>query len=159
MASLADSKLVLQLNFVKIGKNWCWMFGIATVTRPTFWKQKFLEGTEKYKNVLGKLDVVYSTFKGVDGLLPMEAEVHQLAKVVLDAQTLWLNCSFNINENLKCHLIFYGHLVHQFWKYGGLPNKNEDVIEFNHQTWKGEKEPTRMVKNFCTQQRCQVQKM
>jgi hypothetical protein len=31
---------------------------------------------EKYKNLLGnKLDVVYSTVRGVDGILPTEAEV------------------------------------------------------------------------------------
>jgi hypothetical protein len=37
-----------------------------------------------------------------------------------------------------------------------LANKNEDIIEFNHQTWKREKEQMRMVKNFQTQQCCQV---
>jgi hypothetical protein len=36
---------------------------------------------KKYKNLLGKLDMMYSTVRGVDGLLPMEAEFIQLAKV------------------------------------------------------------------------------
>jgi hypothetical protein len=40
---------------------------------------------EKDKNLLEKLEMVYSTVRGVDGLLPMEAEVIQLTKVVLDA--------------------------------------------------------------------------
>jgi hypothetical protein len=44
---------------------------------------------EKYKNLLGKLDVVYSIVRGVDGLLPMETEVLHFAKVVSDAQTLY----------------------------------------------------------------------
>jgi hypothetical protein len=61
---------------------------------------------EKYKNLLGKLDMVYSTAMGVDGLLPMEEDVIQLAKVVFDARTLWHNCGFNIIGNPKCHLIF-----------------------------------------------------
>jgi hypothetical protein len=105
------------------------------------------------------LDVVYSAVRGVDGLLPTEAEIVQLEKVVADAKTLWLDCGFNIKGNPKCHLIFDGHLVHQFLKYGGLANKTEDVIEFDHQIWKREKERTRTVKNFRTQQRCQVKKM
>jgi tetratricopeptide (TPR) repeat protein len=120
---------------------------------------EILQRMEKYKNLLGKLDVVYSTVRGVDGLLPTEAEVVRLAKVVLDAKTLWLDCGFNIKGNPKCHLIFDGHLVHQFRKYGGLADKNEDVIEFDHQIWKREKERTRTVKNFRTQQRCQVKKI
>jgi hypothetical protein len=42
---------------------------------------------EKYKNLLGKLDVVYSsTVKCVDGLLPAEAEVLQLAQVVSESE-------------------------------------------------------------------------
>jgi hypothetical protein len=40
---------------------------------------------EKYKHLLGKLDVVYSTVRGVDGLLSTDAEVIQLAKVVSNA--------------------------------------------------------------------------
>jgi hypothetical protein len=118
-----------------------------------------LERIDKYKNLLGKLDVVYSTVRGVEGLLPTEAEVLQLEKVVLDAKTLWIECGFNVKGNPKCHLIFDGHLVHQFRKYGGLSDKNEDWIEFDHQIWKREKERTRTVKNFRTQQRCQVKKM
>jgi hypothetical protein len=49
--------------------------------------------------------------------------------------------------------------VDQFRKYGGLADKNEDVIEFDHQIWKREKERTRTVKDFRKQQRCQVKKM
>jgi hypothetical protein len=54
--------------------------------------------------------------------------------------------------------MFDGHLLHQFRKCGGLADKNEDVIEFDDQIWKREKERTRMVKNFETQQRCQAKK-
>jgi hypothetical protein len=108
---------------------------------------------------LGKLDVIYSTVRGVKGLLPTEAEVLQLEKVISEAKALWIECGFNIKGNPKCHLIFDGHLLHQFRKYGGLADKNEDVIEFDHQIWKREKERTRTTKNFRTQQRCQVKKM
>jgi hypothetical protein len=113
----------------------------------------------KYENLLGKLDVIYSTVRGVEGLLPTEAEVLRLEKVIADAKSLWIECGFNIKGNPKCHLVFDGHLLHQFRKYGGLADKNEDVIEFDHQIWKREKERTRTVKNFKTQQRCQVKKM
>jgi hypothetical protein len=122
-------------------------------------EDQILERLEKYKNLLGKLDVIYSTVRGVDGLFPTEEEVLQLEKVVLDAKTLWTECGFNITGNPKCHLIFDGHLVYQFRKYGGLADKNEDWIESDHQVWKREKERTRTVKNFRIQQRCQVKKM
>ncbi len=120
---------------------------------------EILERLGKYENLLGKLDVIYSTVRGVEGLLPTETEVLQLEKVVLDAKTLWIECGFNVKGNPKCHLIFDGHLVHQFRKYGGLSDKNEDWIEFDHQIWKREKERTRTVKKFRTQQRCKVKKI
>jgi hypothetical protein len=40
-----------------------------------------------------------------------------------------------------------------------LADENEDVTEFDHQIWKQEKERTRTVKNFESQQRCQAKKM
>jgi hypothetical protein len=97
--------------------------------------------------------------RGVEGLLPTESEVLQFEKVILDAKALWIECGFNVKGNPKCHLTFDGHLLHQFRKHGGLADKNEDVIEFDHQIWKQEKERTRTVKNFETQQRFQAKKM
>jgi hypothetical protein len=113
----------------------------------------------KHENLLGKLEVMCSTVRGVEGLLPTEAEVLQLEKVILDAKALWIECGFNVKGNPKCHLIFDGHLLHQPRKCGGLADENEDVMEFDHQIWKQEKERTRTVKNFETQQRCQAKKM
>jgi hypothetical protein len=78
---------------------------------------------EKYKNLLGKLDVMCSTVRGLDGLLPTEEEVLQLEKVVLDAKTLWIECGFSIKGNPKCHLIFDGHLVHHFGSAADWPTK------------------------------------
>jgi hypothetical protein len=114
---------------------------------------------EKHKNLLGKLDVMHSTVRGVGGLLPAEEEVLQLEKVVLDAKPLWIECGFNVKGNPKCHLIFDDHLVHQFRECGGLADKNEDWIEFDHQVWKREKQRTRTAKNFRNQQRCQIKKI
>ena len=74
----------------------------------------------KHTNLLGKLDVTCSAVRGVEGLLPTEAEVLLLEKVILDAKALWIECGFNVKGNPKCHLIFDGHLLHQFRKYGGL---------------------------------------
>jgi hypothetical protein len=60
--------------------------------------------------------------------LPTEEEILQLEEVVSGARQLWIDCGFkNIKGNPKCHLIFDGHLVHQFRKYGGLADKNEDA--------------------------------
>jgi hypothetical protein len=79
---------------------------------------------------------------------------------VIDARNLWIKCGFNVEGNPRCHLIFCGHLGHQFWKKcGGLSDENEDWIEFDHQSWKKEKGRTGTANNFPTQQGCQVKKM
>jgi hypothetical protein len=38
---------------------------------------------EKHKNLLGKLEVMHSTVRGVHGLLPTEEKVHRLEKLCL----------------------------------------------------------------------------
>jgi hypothetical protein len=50
-------------------------------------------------------------------------------------------------------------MLAQFIKHGGLADKTEDPIEFDHQEWKKEKERTRSVKNFKIQQKCQIKRM
>jgi hypothetical protein len=109
--------------------------------------------------LLGKLDVIFSMVCGVDLLLPTPEEIETLKTVIEAARVLWLQCGFNIDGNPKAHLMFDGHLLAQFIKHGGLADKTEDPIEFDHQEWKKEKDRTRSVKDFKLQQKCQIKRM
>jgi hypothetical protein len=113
----------------------------------------------QYRDLLGKLDVVFSMVRGVDFLLPTPEEIQTLKTVIEGARVLWLQCGFNIDGNPKAHLMFDGHMLAQFVKHGGLADKTEDPIEFDHQEWKKEKDRTRSVKNFALQQKCQIKRM
>jgi hypothetical protein len=113
----------------------------------------------QYRDLLGKLDVVFSMVRGVDFLLPNPEAIQTLKTVIEGARVLWLQCGFNIEGNPKAHLMFDGHMLAQFVKHGGLADKTEDPIEFDHQEWKKEKDRTRSVKNFKLQQKCQIKRM
>jgi hypothetical protein len=112
------------------------------------------ERMERHRDLLGKLDVIFSMVRSVDFLLPTPEEIETLKTVIEAARVLWLRCGFNIDGNPKAHLMFDGHLLAQFIKHGGLADKTEDPIEFDHQEWKKEKDRTRSVKAFKLQQKC-----
>jgi hypothetical protein len=114
---------------------------------------------QQYRDLLGKLDVVFLIVRGVDFLLPTPEDIQTLKAVIEAARVLWLQCDFNIEGNPKAHLVFDGHMLEQFVKHGGLADKTEDSIEFDHQEWKKEKHRTRSVKNFKHQQKCQIKRM
>jgi hypothetical protein len=115
---------------------------------------------QQYRDLLGKLDAVFSIVRGVNFLLPTPEEIQTLKTVIEDdARVLWLQCDFNIEGNPKAHLVFDGHMLEKFVKHGGLADKTEDPIEFDHQEWKKEKHRTRSVKNFKQQQKCQIKRM
>ena len=117
------------------------------------------ERMQQYRDLLGKLDVIFSIVRGVDFLLPTPEEIETLRTVIEAARLLWLACGFNIEGNPKAHLMFDGHMLAQFIKHGGLADKTEDPIEFDHQEWKKEKDRTRPVKGFKLQQKCQIKRM
>jgi hypothetical protein len=128
-------------------------------TQTTVTVDELRQRMQQYRDLLGKLDVIFSMVRGVDFLLPTPEEIQTLETVIEAARVLWLQCGFNIEGNPKAHLFFDGHLLEQFIKHGGLADKTEDPIEFDHQEWKKEKDRTRSVKNFKLQQKCQIKRM
>jgi hypothetical protein len=71
-------------------------FDVWSCEQTDITEAKIYDQFGKHENLLGKLDVTCSTVRGVEGLLPTEAEVLQLEKVILDAKALWIECGFNI---------------------------------------------------------------
>jgi hypothetical protein len=69
------------------------------------------ERMEQYRDLLGKLDVVFAMVRGVDFLLPTQEEIQTLKTVIEAARVLWLRCGFNIEGNPKAHLMFDGYLL------------------------------------------------
>jgi len=52
--------------------------------------------------------------------------------VITQAKALWLQMKLGYAQP-KWHLTFDGHLLQQVIKYGGLADKSDDTIEFQHQ--------------------------
>ena len=125
-------------------------------TQSTVTPEELRERMERHRDLLGKLDVVFSMglVRGVDFLPPTPEEIKTLKMLIEEAQISWLQCGFNIEGNPKAHLMFDGHLLAQLIKHGGLADKIEDPIEFDHLEWKKEKDRTRSAKDFKAQQKC-----
>jgi hypothetical protein len=58
-----------------------------------------------------------------------------LQTALLEAKELWLAMNLSTLQP-KWHLTFYGHLLEQFNRYGGLADKSDETIEKWHQTLK-----------------------
>jgi hypothetical protein len=119
-------------------------------------EEQIIEACEKYANLLGCLDALFSHIRGVDeGLLPTEEQIEALERIVEQTRKLWIGCGLTTLQP-KWHLIFDGHLIDQVRREGGLADKNDDAIEKAHQPWKREKERTWNIQNFEEQQRSQL---
>jgi len=88
---------------------------------------------DQFTTMLGLLDAIWSNARGIDaGLLPTEAQVEHLWKATTKAKSLWITMGIKTLQP-KWHLTFDGHLVEQVIKHGGLADKADDTIEFQHQ--------------------------
>jgi hypothetical protein len=82
-----------------------------------------------YCSLLGLLDVIWSTVRGLNsGLLPMDEQTKSLADALKEAKALWLQMGLSTLQP-KWHLTFDGHLLQQFTKYGGIADKSDETIE------------------------------
>ena len=115
--------------------------------------------TKKYERALGLLDVVWSSVRGIDGLLPSDEFLTSLEANIEKARVAWLALGLNIDGNPKCHLTFDGHLLEQVRRFEGMADKGEDWIEHLHQCWKKQKELTWHISNFELQQKVQLKNM
>jgi len=108
----------------------------------------------EFARMFGLLDAIWSNVRGIDaGLLPTDEQVQQLRTATLNAKQLW--CTMNIGTlQPKWHLTFDGHLVDQVRKHGGLADKADDTIEFQHQTLMKLRDRYRSVRSFRTKETC-----
>jgi hypothetical protein len=102
----------------------------VTINEPT--------ANAQYRDSYKKLDVVFSTVRGVDFLLPTQRI--QTLKTVIEA----VMSGFTVVSTLKVIqrgliLGLTATCLHTI-KHGGLADKTEDPIEFDHQEWKRERE-------------------
>jgi hypothetical protein len=102
-----------------------------------------------FGEMLGMFDSIFAQVQGVDaGLLPTEDQISMLAITIEKTCKLWLGSGWS-TEQLKCHLLFDGHLVDQvrsmFW---GLDDKINGMIENSHQAFQRKKKRTWNIKNL-----------
>lgn len=117
---------------------------------------KVFRHIQNFRQLLGLLDALFSHIRGVQtGILPSDDEISQLSTIVDNAKSWWLKCNIGTLQP-KWHMVFSGHLIEQVRTHGGIGDKNDDMIEKAHQPWKREKERTWNVKQFQSQQLCQL---
>lgn len=108
----------------------------------------------QYCRLLGLLDAIWSTVRGVDaGLLPTTEQKASLADALAEAKALWLRMKLTTLQP-KWHLTFDGHLLDQFTKFGGLADKSDESIEKVHQTLKTLRDRYRRISSYETRENC-----
>jgi hypothetical protein len=122
---------------------------VATVT------DAFIEHhCNNYRRILGLLDAVWSSVRGIDsGLLPTNEQITKLSDALQEAKTLWLAMGLSTQQP-KWHLTFDGHLLNQVRKYNGLADKSDESIEKEHQTLKALRERFRGIPSYRTRETC-----
>ena len=87
----------------------------------------------QFARLMGLLDAIWSSVRGIDaGLLPTDTQVQHLRRATSEGKSLWLEMGLTTLQP-KWHLTFDGHLLHQVITYGGIADKADDTIEFQHQ--------------------------
>jgi hypothetical protein len=91
----------------------------------------------------GKLDAVFSMVSGINFLLPTPEDTSNFGDSDRGcSRVLRLQRGFKVEGNPKAHVFFDMHLLEPFVSHGGLANKTEDPVEFDHQEWKNEEKHT-----------------
>jgi hypothetical protein len=127
----------------------CLLSKIATAT------EEFVQTTcNNYSRLLGLLDAIWSTVRGLSGgLLPTNEQKMGLQVSLEQAKALWLAMDLSTLQP-KWHLTFDGHLLHQFNKFGGLADKSDETIEKGHQTLKQLRDRFRGVSSYEQKETC-----
>ena len=108
----------------------------------------------QFARLLGLLDIIWSNVCGIDaGLLPTDEQIEQLRKATANAKAMWLDMGMGTLQP-KWHLTFDGHLLHQVTTYGGLADKADDTIEFQHQISKKLRDRHRSATSFQRREEC-----
>jgi len=87
----------------------------------------------QFARMMGLLDAIWSSVRGIGaGLLPTDIQVQHLRRAISEGKALWLRMNLTTLQP-KWHLTFDGHILHQVITYGGLADKADDTIQFQHQ--------------------------
>ena len=109
---------------------------------------------DQYARMFGLLDVIWSSVRGIDaGLLPSNDQINQLRTATANAKQLWLEMKIGTLQP-KWHMTFDGHLVDQVVKCGGIADKADDTIEFQHQVLMKLRDRYRSVTSFRKKETC-----
>jgi len=109
---------------------------------------------DKFARLLSLMDVIWSNARGIDaGLLPTLAQIDQLDKALNSAKQMWIEMGVKTPQP-KQHLTFDGHLLHQVRTCGGIADKADDTIEFQHQMSKKLRDRHRSVTSFQKREGC-----
>ena len=115
--------------------------------------------TEDFGNMMGILDTIWSAVRGIDcGLLPTEEQLQSLAQGIQKGKHLWLKMGLSTRQP-KWHLTFDGHLLHQIQSFGGLADKADDTIEFQHQVLKRIRDRYRRVSSYQRKTHCLLREL
>lgn len=131
-------------------------FAAAIVSKkiPTKTNNEIEEKCQQFARLLSLLDVIWSNVWGVDaGLLPTEDQINQLRTALTKAKATWLSMNVGTRQP-KWHLTFDGHLLQQVIKYGGLADKSDDTIEFQHQLLMKLRDRYRSITSYQRKETC-----
>jgi len=104
--------------------------------------------------MMGLMDVMWSSVRGIDaGLLPTDDQVARLRKALSEGKTLWIQMKISTRQP-KWHMTFDGHLLHQVIAHGGIADKADDAIEFQHQILMKLRDRCRSVTSFQRREGC-----
>jgi hypothetical protein len=123
---------------------------------PTISDEDIRNNCGRFGKILALLDVIWSRVQGVEhGLLPTDEDVMKLEHAIDKARELWLTMGLG-TKRPKWHLLFDGHLLHQYKTFGGLADKADDFIEKEHQVLKKLRDRYRTVPSFQIRTNCML---
>ena len=112
------------------------------------------EKCSEFARLFGLLDVVWSSVRGIDGgLLPTNDQIETLRKALLESKRMWLSMGIGTMQP-KWHMTFDGHLLYQVIKYGGIADKSDKTIEFQHQVLMKLRDRYRSITSYQRKETC-----
>lgn len=131
-------------------------FAAAIISKkiPTKTNNEIEEKCRQFARLLSLLDIIWSNVRGIDaGLLPTEDQINQLRTALTKAKATWLSMNVGTRQP-KWHLTFDGHLLQQVIKHGGLADKSDDTIEFQHQLLMKLRDRYRSITSYQRKETC-----
>jgi hypothetical protein len=87
----------------------------------------------QFEHLVGNSDVIWSSIRGIKGLLPSAEHMEELEEALETGKRLWLAIGIG-TEQPKWHATHY-HTIEQMKDFGGLADKSEEPVEHGHQVY------------------------